>query len=100
MYSRLQCLDAYTEGRNGMKWKREHITTEQVLSVYARPHEERYPADEVISAETGAPIKVVWAAMQREDAAGNLECGVNLRGGWLTQKGRQALAELKGEAND
>jgi hypothetical protein len=78
-------------------WKRENITTEQVLSVYARPHEDRYPADQVIAAETGAPIKVVWAAMVREEDAGHLDCGSNLRGGWLTDKGKQTLEELKGE---
>ena len=81
-------------------WKRSDITTEQVLSVYARPLEERYPADEVISAETGAPIKVVWSAMWREDGRGHLDYGVNLRGGWLTDKGKQTLAELKGQDND
>jgi len=78
-------------------WKRENITTEQVLSVYARPYEDRYPADQVISAETGAPIKVVWAAMMREEDAGHLDYGGNLRGGWLTEKGKQTLAELKGK---
>ena len=78
-------------------WKREHITTEQVLSVYARPHEERYPADVVIAAETGSPHKVVWAAMEREEDAGHLDYGINLRGGWLTDKGKHTLAELKGE---
>jgi hypothetical protein len=78
-------------------WKRSDITTEQVLNVYARPFEERYPADEVISAETGAPIKVVWSAMCREEDKGHLDYGINLRGGWLTDKGKQALAELKGQ---
>ena len=78
-------------------WKREHITTEQVLRVYARPHEDRYPADRAIAEETGAPIKVVWAAMVREENAGNLDCGSNLRGGWLTDKGKQVLAKLKKE---
>jgi hypothetical protein len=78
-------------------WKREHITTEQVLRVYARPHAERYPADQVIAAETGAPIKVVWAAMVREEDAGHLDCGSNLRGGWLTDKGKQTLISLQGD---
>ena len=81
-------------------WKRSDITTEQVLNVYARPLEERYPVDEVISAETGAPIKVVWSAICREEDNGHLDCGVNLRGGWLTDKGKQALAELKGQDDE
>lgn len=78
-------------------WKRENITTEQVLSVYARPLEDRYPADQVIAAETSAPIKVVWAAMRREEDAGHLDYGSSLRGGWLTDKGKRTLAELRGE---
>ena len=78
-----------------MAWKREDITTEQVLDVYARPHADRYPADEVLSRETGAPLKVVWAAMYREDDAGHLDYGSNLRGGWLTDKGKQTLAAIR-----
>lgn len=76
-----------------MSWKREHITTDYVLRVYARPHEDRYPVDEVIARETGAPLKVVWAAMRREEDAGHIDCGVNLRGGWLTEKGKQTLSK-------
>ena len=73
------------------RWKRSDISTECVLSVYARPYKDRYPADEVLQAETGAPNKVVWAAMLREEEKGFIEYGCNLRGGWLTQEGESEL---------
>jgi hypothetical protein len=34
--------------------------------------------------------------MVREENAGHLDYGGNLRGGWLTEKGKQTLAELTG----
>lgn len=80
-----------------MAWKRSDISTGQVLTVYARPHKERWPADEVLMVETGAPLKVVWAAILREDDRGFLDCGTNLRGGWLTDKGKAKLDEIKHE---
>ena len=80
--------------RAGRKWKRSHITTARVLDVYSRPHEERWPVDEVLQAETGAPFKVVWAAMWREEERGFVDYGTNLRGGWLTSKGKTKLSEI------
>lgn len=77
-------------------WKRSDISQQTVLSVYARPFEQRYPVDEMIARETGAPIKVVWAAMMREDSKGHLDYGTNLRGGWLTEKGVDRLNEIQG----
>ena len=50
---------------------------------------------EIIQAETGAPEKVVYAAMQREDDRGMIEWGVSLRTAWLSDKGKQKLAELR-----
>ena len=64
--------------------KRVYITTQKILSVYGR-----YPAD-----------GVVWSAMCREEDRGYLDYGVNLRGGRLTDKGKQTLAELKGENDE
>ena len=58
--------------RAGRKWKRSHIPTARVLDVYSRPHEERWPVDKVLQAETGAPLKVVWAAMWREEERGRV----------------------------
>lgn len=73
------------------KWKRSDISTECVLGVYARPHKDRYPVDEVLQTETGAPNKVIWAAMWREEGRGFIEYGCNLRGGWLTKEGKSEL---------
>jgi hypothetical protein len=75
--------------------KRSDITTLQVLDVYSRPFSERYPAEKVLAHETGAPEKVCWAAMVREDERGFLDYGSNLRGGWLTPLGAAKLKELK-----
>ena len=79
-----------------MRWKRSDISSLTVLAIYARPQSEKWPADEVLARETGAPIKVCWAAMWREDAKGYLDYGINLRGGWLTDAGREKLQKLQG----
>lgn len=75
--------------------KRSDITQIMVLEHYALPIDERYPADEKLMAATGAPLKVVWSAMQRESDLGLLDYGVNLRGGWLTPEGHARLEELR-----
>jgi hypothetical protein len=41
-----------------------------------------------------APFKVVWAAMERASERGLIDYGVNLRWGWLTERG---LAIVYGE---
>jgi hypothetical protein len=79
------------------RWKRSDISERLVLEVYSRPFDDRYPVEEVLTRETGAPEKVVWSAMQRECDRGHVEYGVNLRGGWLTEEGEARLAALKGE---
>lgn len=43
--------------------------------------------EELLEQRTGQCPKVCWAAMERADARGLLEWGMNLRGGWLTEKG-------------
>ena len=77
------------------KWKRSDISQEQVLRAFALPYlAGANRRDEVLMRETGAPEKVVWAAMVREEDRGLIDCGVNLRGGWLTEEGRRRLAEI------
>lgn len=41
-----------------------------------------------------APEKVIWRAMEREEMRGHVDCGVSLRGGWLTEKGIAMLESL------
>lgn len=77
-----------------MPWKRSDISRRTVLEVYARPSRTRGPADEAIMRETGAPEKVVWAAMMREDDLGHIDYGTSLRGGWLTASGVAALNDI------
>ena len=50
---------------------------------------------ECIKEITGAPEKIIYAAMQREDDRGYLEWGVSLRTAWLTDKGKAKLEELR-----
>lgn len=52
----------------------------------------------IIMDETGAPEKVVYSAMEREEKNGYLECGVSLRTAWLTDKGKSMLSELNLES--
>ena len=52
-----------------------------------------------IAASTGAPEKVVYAAMRREERRGYLEYGVSLRTAWLTDAGKGKLFDLLPEAN-
>lgn len=40
----------------------------------------------------GAPYKVAYAACERAADNGLIECGVSLRTGWLTEKGKALLA--------
>ena len=51
---------------------------------------------EHIQLATGAPEKVIYAAMQREYDQGYLEWGVSLRTAWLTPEGHKKLKELRG----
>ena len=75
-------------------WKRSDITSLTVLSAYAHlPKILR--VDDYLVEKLGAPHKVVWTAMEREYDRRRLECGVNLRGGWLTQEGRNELERLE-----
>jgi len=43
----------------------------------------------------GCPEKVIYAAMERTYDHGLIECGVSLRSGWLTEKGKEFLSEVK-----
>ena len=46
---------------------------------------------EALAVETGQPEKVCYRAMERAQDRGLIECGVSLRTGWLTDKGREML---------
>lgn len=70
------------------------ISTLQVLEAYDRPKASDYADDRLIAA-TKAPPKVAQRAMERELAKGLVDYGMWLRGGWLTDKGRQQLETLR-----
>lgn len=43
---------------------------------------------ELLAEWTGEPGKVCFRAMERAERRGLVECGVSLRAGWLTEKGK------------
>lgn len=75
--------------------KRSNITDEMVCRAYAKwSNEECGPEDfpyDLIMRETGAPMKVAYAAMERAFERGLLDYGISLRSGWLTDKGKALL---------
>lgn len=77
--------------------KRSDISTLTVLSAALNAHRIKGSGKmtwEYILEETGAPLKIIYAAMDREDRAGYLEWGVSLRTAWLSEKGKDKLLEL------
>ena len=55
-------------------------------------HCEFWPC-ELLAKETGECEKVCYRAMERAAKRDLLDCGVSLRTGWLTDKGKALLAE-------
>jgi hypothetical protein len=73
--------------------KRSDITTAQVLRACHAFHqggEDRTPL-QILIEEYGAPEKVAYSAMEREENKGFVECGVSLRTSWVTPKGYEFL---------
>ena len=71
--------------------QRKDISTKIILDAceaFFSRTDERIPL-EIIIAKTGAPAKVVYAALEREYNKGNIECGVSIRIPWLTDKGKK-----------
>jgi DNA-binding PadR family transcriptional regulator len=52
----------------------------------------RLPMDKTFAA---FPEKVVYAKMDKLDRKGFIEFGLNIRWGWLTEKGKARLEELR-----
>ncbi len=51
-------------------------------------------ADDILMRTTGQPEKVCLCAMERAYKRGFVECGMWLRGGWLTKEGWSLLVEM------
>jgi len=51
-----------------------------------------WPSDLLVQ-WTGEPEKVCDRALERAEKHGLVECGVSLRSGWLTEKGKALLRE-------
>ncbi len=76
--------------------KRSDITTQMVLEAsiqYQREHKKFI--SEILMERTGAPEKVVYAAMDRDDRNGYLDFGVSLRTAWPTEKGMEYLNRIR-----
>lgn len=76
-------------------FKRSMISDVQVLAAYALARQHRagpWPY-EILSIATGAPEKVTYAACERAEDRGLLDCGVSLRSGWITPKGHALLEQ-------
>jgi len=77
---------------------RKDISTLIVLEAAEKAHTEKEGMTwEYIKRITGAPEKVIYAAMEREDEKGYLEWGVSLRTAWLTELGKKELLKLRGK---
>ena len=75
--------------------KRADITDLEVCKAVKQAREDDTTTLEILKASTGAPKKVIIAAVQRTFDAGFLECGVSLRTAWLTQKGKDLVLQAK-----
>lgn len=76
--------------------QRKDVTTRHVLEAYDFIRRVEYEqVHGLLSRWLGCHWKVAYAAMEREEDRGNIECGVALHAGWLTAKGRAKLAELR-----
>ena len=49
----------------------------------------------ILMERTGEPFKVCYRAIERAESRGLLDCGVSLRTGWLTDKGKALLEDTE-----
>lgn len=80
--------------------KRSDITDKQVLQAAVDFHSNTAGdfITDILIARTSAPLKVVYAAMERAYSRNLIECGVSLRTAWATPKGLAILNEDKHES--
>ncbi len=60
-------------------------------------HFQHFPYD-FLGHWTRQPFKVCYCALERASRHGLIECGVSLRTGWLTEKGKALLREASNES--
>lgn len=70
---------------------RKDITDYQVCRAYAIWKQTGIFPDELLQEWTNQPKKICYAAIQRVESHGLIDCGVSLRSGWLTAKGLELL---------
>ena len=76
--------------------KRSDISTKVVIEACRDFHAGcGIPPWRLIMMRTGAPEKVVYAAMDRDERMDYIESGVSTRTGWATDKGLAYLLECK-----
>jgi hypothetical protein len=74
---------------------RKDITDRQVCEAYQAYAKDRNDSPEkYLMKLTGQPEKVCWSAMERACSRELIDYGVNIRAGWLTDKGKALLWNL------
>lgn len=74
------------------------ISDRQICEAYAEMKRRRTAgevgvwADDILARMTGERPKVCERAMERAERRGLIDCGMWLRGGWLTKNGEALLA--------
>ena len=93
------------ERREREREAEKHLTLGDILDqAFRRSLDASYEpeefADGVLIRETGAPPKVVEAALYRACERNLIDCGVTVRSGWLTEKGKALLAAARESTDD
>ena len=87
------------------RWQVKHIEQLEVLRAFRelgaamRAGGKWLHVDDMLQLKyQAASEKVIYRAMEREEARGMVEVGMWLRGGWLSPKGEARLTQLEGGA--
>ncbi|MBD8056909.1 hypothetical protein ICV35_25005 [Rhodococcus ruber] len=64
------------------------------LSKRAEDHDHYVSPTLFLMRNTGSPVKVVWAAMERAVDRGYIDYGVAMQSGWLTDEGWALIGQF------
>jgi len=71
---------------------RSDITDKQVCQAFSEWMKNRNEfATAILHRMTGEPMKVCHSACERAVMRGFIDCGVSVRSGWLTEKGKELI---------
>ena len=69
----------------------KNISDDEVVRAYVKSRSTINFADEILTEETGEPIKVCLSAMRRAMNRGLIAYGFSLRSGWITNLGQRLI---------